>query len=1489
MFLPTKPFSDKIKDYDEPTLRIGRKVPKNAVNLAYYFNPTATDAEKVLCVDAPRNTIDHRVEVKYLYKYDLPDKDNSLFDKFFFYEDEEGYSGYLPLVNIDWYEKKHVATKYVVQEKTYVTDEKNDVDTHIYYMEKEDGTSVEDPDPTLDTNGIYAGYIFLSNENVHYEVKEVKTEIINTSDYINVKNVELQPYVVDSDYTTNLVQNSEINKFMTAATQSNSPWPEKIWVGINGIYNNASCTGKPLIAGNLFNGYISESDKPLVWQYNEKEPVSWEESGIEAGSVEYAEELGRIFLSYKTTDKKTATELKQSGGPFPTAGTTWDTDNELEEFWNIITDTTYGRYNTDDTHSLISGPGDGVLNDSQTKLIEILNKWKNGEEKAENIKIICEESNSDYGTNTSGDIINAGFVASFKMVYIHRANEKDGSYSWSVYANYAGTLVKTMQELKQTPTLWEAKLVYEGQVRKVWNTYDATAMYRGSITQGEGAGNVNPELSPDILLYPDDNGYLRRQIKSTKNDANGNIISVKSNIYEIEAEHFYISNVFKNGTACFYKYDLKHPIHDYRGPDINGFYSGDAVKVYTSNMKDISSDSVYQLKLTPAETKTESFVLDNEVKERTIATKYYASIYTSFISKTTNTFKASYNAFVDFNTDDIINTNNGIDEEIYNKPFMFKNIDYTVESVDKYERSSKIKILKPNIIEDTRAWINFEYTITAYKKIIGGAGVEKIFTTSPRTAKILNKEYAVESEYNKFEGRAMIISPLVNGIYKTPFDLVIDDQGIEPVVTVKNADEFIFKCELVTENLNPLYFGAINLKCNADGTGYITAETTLDTGFFNENTQTYTDKLIINNPYLIENGKIYPGYMVKCLDVRQIAVRPPRENNLLDSWYPLIRFGHYSKVMDQYGASIKVCYTMPEYDDQDWGKYGIPYIDIKNEKVEILNTHMIKVNKYPLFFKDKDDVKIYRWKDDEVFELTVDNVSFSEGIILVKEALSENDKITVDYTYLEEHYQYRGYQRNESDWCRIDLNPNKYHTYSDLQYTPSELKPTTNLFNKTLYFYLRPTIKFQGKQIEDTSIDTETEVVSDFLKDLWEASNIIQYLRTGEQTVLDETQKQKIWKYDETLNSIKSKTNDEIFYTFLTDKIYTEYTHSVTINADAEDNDTIAIVIAAVKNEDGTYETLTLTTTMNTEQFWNNFGSEKCPQLNLVYNYYQSDYEDVNASKQIILATDATFTPGEILWNVTGGMRYKIHKTKKSIKIYRTELGQTADEQISENPVIDISLEDIRNITGVDFTIGVIGYGNVSQAGVYFSDVKIESTNQSSLTTYFEWDTENPILKNDLCLYHTIDEYWPESSEDIYIGSVYIRQNTSLYSTILIDTRTRGGGVLEEIKDSLRRQLEPESDFYLDIGCYDGTPYQENAVIIVRLDNSILEEYGGRFKQGDIEQKVKKFLGLGVYPIIEYVDSYSKYDLPQYNLKTTEEYTNMLDQTLEFSLECVTV
>ena len=91
MFKATKPFKDTLTTHPkEPSLRIGRTVPKNAVNLAYYYNPTATDAEKVLTAEAPRNTIDHRVEEAYRYLFNCASDDNDQFPGYVWYEDEEG-------------------------------------------------------------------------------------------------------------------------------------------------------------------------------------------------------------------------------------------------------------------------------------------------------------------------------------------------------------------------------------------------------------------------------------------------------------------------------------------------------------------------------------------------------------------------------------------------------------------------------------------------------------------------------------------------------------------------------------------------------------------------------------------------------------------------------------------------------------------------------------------------------------------------------------------------------------------------------------------------------------------------------------------------------------------------------------------------------------------------------------------------------------------------------------------------------------------------------------------------------------------------------------------------------------------------------------------------------------------------------------------------------------------------------------------------------
>ena len=1221
MFKATKPFNDKVTNYPkEPSLRIGRCVPKNAVNLAYYFNPTATDAEKVLAAEAPRTTIDHRVEEAYRYLFDQASDDDDLFPGSVLYEVEEGYQGRLGRMYVNWYPEAHIETKNVQQTKEQVVNEKNNVLKMIEYS---------------DPQG-YKGNLYL--DTADYEV--TKTKDVSTVEILDyeVYNHELSYHTIFGTY----VSPQNLDSWMNPPTATmNTYWPKSISVDILKLTASGGNNTVQNYIASQPNTY-EEAQGELVFDKLEYEQVPGSTAPISGSISEYKMSNANKLKSdeYQYTGDLQADDAIEKMKKYVKKCKKEALDLFKSVYCAVYNPTTDKYdYSTDSHHQSIDdfialcqarGPAGSAV-------ITRINKAM---EENKDIVVYLDRLDMEMEDTSKGD---SKFW--FKAKYNYKISDRgaQGTNMYNVIERYKGVLKRTIVTTKEVPAEFKATCHYVGIARKVWYDYDGVAYYRGAVTKGNSVGNVNPDGNNEILMFSDDEGYLRIP-KGL--DENGKQI----NFYRVESDYVYITDVFKDGVACFYKYPLKLPIYDYRGPDDNGFYEGDAVQIFTSGLKDIPEEYKHSMKLRVAEYETiEDVTNDFQLTTKEVPRRYNAELYTSFISSSTDTFKVVYNAYNDDDTDNIA-LDNGIIEDIYNYPFMHKNTDFFMEPVDIKARVNKIRLAEPRFIEDTRHYITFSYQIKAERKpkTLSDDDPGAVIVTEPRTVSILNKDYVVPAEYDKFIGRAMNISPEIEGILYSPLDLILYDQAArkqETVITKADSNNFVFAA-VITE-IEAINRGGVNLKCNTDGSGYITAETTIETGFYDEYLGSYTKKLCLDSPYFIENGKIYPGFKVKCVDTRHIKIQAPREDGLLESWYPRIQFGHYSQILDQYGTHIKVCYTMPEYDTQHYSeKYGCPYVDVLEEKVTILNSHMVKTQCFPLFIKDNETtISLFKKLDNELFEIHIQDLSFSDGIIITKETISENDNIICNYTYVEESYIYRGYWRNQDDFARIDLNPNKYHTYNDLNYTPSEVKPSRNLFNKVIYFFMRPTVEY--------------EVSAD---------------------------------------------NDSLIY----------------------------------------------------------------------------------------------------------------------------------------NP------ED-------DTDIGKI------------------------------------ILQNKETLYHQIDNAIPESDHDIYIGSVYIRQNTSLHSTILTDSRTRGGGVLESMKDSLRKELEPESDYYLDIGYYDGEPYQENGVIIVRLDNSLLKEFGGRFTQGDIENKVKRWLGFGVYPIIEYVDSYSKRDMPQYNLEVEDSYVNVTDETPEILLECVSI
>ena len=103
------------------------------------------------------------------------------------------------------------------------------------------------------------------------------------------------------------------------------------------------------------------------------------------------------------------------------------------------------------------------------------------------------------------------------------------------------------------------------------------------------------------------------------------------------------------------------------------------------------------------------------------------------------------------------------------------------------------------------------------------------------------------------------------------------------------------------------------------------------------------------------------------------------------------------------------------------------------------------------------------------------------------------------------------------------------------------------------------------------------------------------------------------------------------------------------------------------------------------------------------------------------------------------------------------------------------------------------------------------------------------------------------------LGVLYIVPNASLRDLILIDTRSKGGGLKPEISEEIIRTVDQESNSFWDIGYWDGMPYQANGVMYLRLPQSLLHEYGGLFTKKEIEDIVHKHAALGVVPIITYI------------------------------------
>ena len=130
-------------------------------------------------------------------------------------------------------------------------------------------------------------------------------------------------------------------------------------------------------------------------------------------------------------------------------------------------------------------------------------------------------------------------------------------------------------------------------------------------------------------------------------------------------------------------------------------------------------------------------------------------------------------------------------------------------------------------------------------------------------------------------------------------------------------------------------------------------------------------------------------------------------------------------------------------------------------------------------------------------------------------------------------------------------------------------------------------------------------------------------------------------------------------------------------------------------------------------------------------------------------------------------------------------------------------------------------------------------------------------IANANCLYHTFSGGSNPNlgQTDFLLGTVSVGANSKLEDIEITDVRTRGGGLNDDGINNLDKikLIQPESQFFWDIGYFDGQAVPAEGVLVVRLPKTILAENGGPFSIDEVRKRCYKHIALGEYAIIDFV------------------------------------
>lgn len=1089
MLNPTKIHRDLIgDDLSHHSIRIGKTVPDGAVNLAYYHNPQSDSEANVLVADAPKQTVNHMVAQKFMKIDGCATQDDNLFPTHILYQDEEGYMGYIERDSVSWESvteesKREVTTSrtsyattqevpntitfeedehrgtLALQGVTYEAHEtvETTVDVKRYkdeqrYMTKENLTEpkVDWPNLYTDNNGLttvvvdgYTGVLKkVAGQERYKRVTEqtigqavVKTKVVN--DLNKLPNSFTENGVV---YKLLDVEKTEADykRFGVVRYFGNFYGSDDR----NGIYGNAIPSGNPYYSENV---YLTEANGNVVH-----------------GRGHFSDTYPKIPASIwkGSAFSPLVTEVSADGSQMPDRDSLTYEYGYKDEFWML--DTTYsptGHVWADEwvqTHAFppkgyeVSGGEEAIgLNEDNTPQMTVLNVGAFNDEYGRKAYYV---PTSDKGTAQ----VESGRSWYRDAIVFYRVHEvvvkgyyvghvPDGSRdTWRGEQLYRGTLYKTETEIQQEVASWKANATYAGYIRKNYTSYTGSAYYKGLVAKHLADGNIEPKVQAEFLMSSNRLGYL--ETEAGKVDLSG--------------ERFFVANEYKDGVPLYYEGRLSYPIYYPHQLDEFEYYHGDGIKLVNSAGRALPRNYRYQIKLKPHEEKD----------------VYWVYVYTNFEITNKQKILAVYNAY-DPKDKGASRIKINHEESVHVQPYLIPNQHYFIHPSKTTSGYHQILIDDQRLIEDRRQKIPCELRVRA---LFSNLQSEIIH------AEVVNEKFAFPKEKSMYLNGRQIVSPKVNNRYLTPYEMVLRNNPGASSESLEKLKNDVFEVEFMSES----YLQQVRAYIEPSGKGVVSVETTENTGFYNPNTMNYDRMVAIDVEYIVKGTTLYPAYTVKCLDVQSIKLEAPREKGLLENWYPRILNGRHTHIKDLNGTKTQLTYSLPEFETSFYSEvYGRPFVDVKKEKVKVIGEQLVVTQFAPLsvildeHYQPK-NLTVYKQNSEgQVKVLSIKSWSYSDGVIVLNDVVSENDGLFIDYTYEERSYTYRGYVEDDV-FIDLDLNPNQYHTFTDTRTKPYRRQPVYELFNSIVYFFVQPSsiqpLDFEGNPIPNKLIENESVIYHQF-------------------------------------------------------------------------------------------------------------------------------------------------------------------------------------------------------------------------------------------------------------------------------------------------------------------------------------------------------------------------------------------------------------------------